>query len=89
MLCACSCDELDSLRVSITSADGERSEISVYCADKRPPAMLMSGASGRLYVTLTSRSPPPSEATATRSGFTADFSFVTGTYNTNSLLLYY
>jgi len=43
----------------------------------------MSGASGSLHVTLTSRSSPPPAAAAAaaagRTGFTANFSFVTGT----------
>jgi len=71
-----SCEGVDSLRVSITSSDGERSDVGVYCADRRPP-MLMSGQSGSLHVTLTSRS-STAAAAATRSGFSANFSFVTG-----------
>ena len=84
-VCACSCDEVDALRVSVTSSDGVRYEIGVYCADDRPP-MLMSGAAGSLRVTLTSRS--PSAATAsTRNGFNANFNFVTGTHSTLTSLI--
>jgi len=41
--------------------------------------MLMSDESGSLHVTLTSRSSTAPAAAATRSGFSANFSFVTST----------
>jgi len=90
MCCTCSCDAVDSVRVSITSTDGERRDIGVYCLDKRPP-LLMSGAPASLHVTLTSRSPLAAAAsTATPSGFRANFGFVTGrpTYPLNHISLF-
>ena len=88
VFCVLSCEEVDSLRVSIASTDGDHSGIGVYCADKRPPT-LMSGASGSLHVTLTSLSsaPPPAAASASLSGFSANFSFVTGTCSPVSSIL--
>ena len=75
---ACSCGEADSLRVSIASSEGERSDVGVYCAEKRPP-MLMSGASGSLHLILTSLSPVASSSSTTaQNRFSANFSFVTG-----------
>jgi len=74
------------MRVSISLSTGERSEIGVYCGDKRPPT-LMSGDSGSLHVTLTSHSPTAAAAAATRTGFTANYSFVTGKTPKISLLL--
>jgi len=84
-VCACSCDGADTVLVSITSPDGGRSDIGPYCTDSdSQPPMLMSGASGSLHVTLTSRSTSAAAAEAsTRHGFSANFSFVTGTYNAN------
>ena len=72
MLSSHSCEEYDSITVTVNIGDVPR-DLVVFCGNKKPP-MLMSHNS-RMEVTFASRS---SEMSIMARGFKANYSFVTG-----------
>ena len=66
-----SCDDVDSVTISISIGGGESQELDVYCGSKRTLPTLMSSDT-TMEVVLRSRS--ASKAT----GFEAVYNFVTG-----------
>jgi len=76
----CSCDESDSLTVTVTIGT-DRRDLGTYCGSKYPPAVMSTNQ--RLDVVFVSRLRPVTSSSQPR-GFNASYRFVTSTLWTDS-----
>ena len=70
-----SCDDVDSVIVSVTIND-ERRDIGVYCGSKLPPVLMSND--NRMEVMFISRPGSSSSGGHSNRGFNASYSFVEG-----------